>query len=283
MEAFRKTLRWTICSTIVLLFATPLQAVNNRIEPDDYAEGTVLNDIHALVDLRIYDGVLRPNFPTDFGVFPDPTIATVTANQNPDIFGGYYTSTGTKTFGHSDIPFFSESRQLAMKFLAPTSQVTIDFIGRNSLASEIGVLQVYSAQGTLLDTFTSAPVFAHQVATLSITRPLKDIGYARAHSSPTADPFGTLDNLRFVTNLNGDFNSNGVVDAADYAVWRKGLGPTYSQSDYQLWRQNFGAGSGSGGGTQSAVPEPAAAVLVMLLALAGIARQPGHRLRRSTI
>jgi hypothetical protein len=277
MEAFSKTLRWIICSTIVLLFATPLQAVNNRIEPDDYAEGTVLNDVHSLVDLRIYDGVLRPNFPADFGVFPDPTIATVTANENPDIFGGYFTSTGTKTFGHSDIPFFPESRQLAMKFLAPTTQVTIDFIGTNSLASEIGVLQIYSVQGTLLDTFTSPPVFAHQVATLSLTRPLGDIGYARAYSSPTADPFGTLDNLRFVTGLNGDFNGNGFVDAADYAVWRKGLGSTYSQSDYQLWRQNFGAGSGSGSSMQLVVPEPSAAILGALVMFARIPRRTQSR------
>jgi len=267
MKSSSNALKWTI-GTILLLNVTPVEAANYRIEPDDYAEGTVLNDIHPLVDLRIYDGVLRTNFPADFGVFPDPTIATVTANQNADVSGGYYTSTGTKTFGHSNIPFFSESRQLAMKFLAPTNQVTIDFIGRNSLASEIGVLQIYSAQSTLLGTFTSAPVFAHQVATLSLSRPLGDIVYARAFSSPTADPFGTLDNLRFVSYLNGDFNGNGVVDAADYVIWRKGLGSIYSQADYQLWRKSFGAGSGGSAGVQSAIPEPTAIVLVAALFVA---------------
>ena len=62
----------------------------------------------------------------------------------------------------------------------------------------------------------------------------------------------------------GDFNLNGVVDAADYAVWRKGLGTTYSQSDYQVWRANFGQSFASGlGAGIAAVPEPATFVLLI--------------------
>jgi hypothetical protein len=78
-------------------------------------------------------------------------------------------------------------------------------------------------------------------------------------------------------NLTGDYNNNGVVDAADYVAWRN-AGPTdtlpndatpgtVDQSDYQAWRANFGAGSGSGaglGGSQS-VPEPTSIALVCLL------------------
>ena len=36
--------------------------------------------------------------------------------------------------------------------------------------------------------------------------------------------------------LPGDYNANGVVDAADYIVWRKGLGTIYTQNDYNVWR-----------------------------------------------
>ena len=32
--------------------------------------------------------------------------------------------------------------------------------------------------------------------------------------------------------LPGDYNQNGVVDSADYVVWRNGLGTTYTQNDY---------------------------------------------------
>ena len=36
--------------------------------------------------------------------------------------------------------------------------------------------------------------------------------------------------------LPGDFNNDGTVDAADYVVWRKGLGTIYTQDDYNVWR-----------------------------------------------
>ena len=39
--------------------------------------------------------------------------------------------------------------------------------------------------------------------------------------------------------LLGDYNRNGTVDAADYAVWRDGLGSVYNQNDYQIWRAAF--------------------------------------------
>jgi len=39
------------------------------------------------------------------------------------------------------------------------------------------------------------------------------------------------------TVLGGDFNSNGVVDAADYVVWRNTSG---SATSYSVWRTNFG-------------------------------------------
>ena len=42
-------------------------------------------------------------------------------------------------------------------------------------------------------------------------------------------------------NLAGDYNQNGTVDAADYVVWRNGLGTTYTQDHYDIWRANFGS------------------------------------------
>jgi formylglycine-generating enzyme required for sulfatase activity len=37
----------------------------------------------------------------------------------------------------------------------------------------------------------------------------------------------------------GDFNADGSIDAADYVVWRDGLGSTHTQADYDVWRANF--------------------------------------------
>jgi T5SS/PEP-CTERM-associated repeat protein len=75
--------------------------------------------------------------------------------------------------------------------------------------------------------------------------------------------------------LPGDFNNNGVVDAADYVVWRKGLGTTYTKADYDVWRANFGqtAGNASGASANAAVPEPTTLVPLMFSAV-------GWRLRR---
>jgi hypothetical protein len=74
----------------------------------------------------------------------------------------------------------------------------------------------------------------------------------------------------------GDYNQNGVVDAADYTLWRNNLGsgaslpnddtPGVGQDDYTRWKTNFGqtAGSGSAASSNVAVPEPTAASLLVL-------------------
>lgn len=57
----------------------------------------------------------------------------------------------------------------------------------------------------------------------------------------------------------GDFNSDGSVDAADYVVWRKGLGVTISQEQYAIWREGFGIATAHGAAALViAVPEPIA-------------------------
>ncbi|HEY3396012.1 MAG TPA: PEP-CTERM sorting domain-containing protein, partial [Lacipirellulaceae bacterium] len=61
--------------------------------------------------------------------------------------------------------------------------------------------------------------------------------------------------------LDGDFNNDGKVDAADYVVWRKTDG---TQPGYDEWRTNFGRTSGSGAGLDAAgVPEPSSLLLVL--------------------
>jgi hypothetical protein len=66
----------------------------------------------------------------------------------------------------------------------------------------------------------------------------------------------------------GDYNRDGVVDAADYVVWRKGFGTTYTQDDYDVWRAHFGETGGGGVALPSAEPLPAVpeptSIMVML-------------------
>lgn len=77
-----------------------------------------------------------------------------------------------------------------------------------------------------------------------------------------------------VVQLNGDYNGNGVVDSADYALWRHALQTatalphdttpgSVTIDDYNVWRANFGqtAGSGSSYTNAANVPEPASFLL----------------------
>jgi len=79
----------------------------------------------------------------------------------------------------------------------------------------------------------------------------------------------------------GDYNQNGVVDAADYTVWRKTLGQSVAElgtgadgngngaieaNDYTVWRANFGDTVAGSGSLSSSVPEPSG----ILLALVGL-------------
>jgi hypothetical protein len=78
--------------------------------------------------------------------------------------------------------------------------------------------------------------------------------------------------------LPGDYNQNGVVDAADYTVWRDTLGQVgeslvadgddslvIDAGDYDVWKAHYGehAGSGASAGANVAAAEPA--TLSMLL------------------
>ncbi|MEX2307911.1 MAG: glycosyl hydrolase [Pirellulales bacterium] len=79
----------------------------------------------------------------------------------------------------------------------------------------------------------------------------------------------------------GDYNDDGVVDAADYIVWRQSLGQTgmglvadsnldgrIDGADYEFWRSRFGQTAGSGSSVaNSAVPEPASPMLLLLAAM----------------
>jgi hypothetical protein len=79
--------------------------------------------------------------------------------------------------------------------------------------------------------------------------------------------------------ISGDFNHDGSVNAADYVVWRKGLGTVYAQTEYNDWRSHFGQTAGSGAAIPSAnplsaaVPEPASISLLMLVVLGLFSRR----------
>jgi PEP-CTERM motif len=80
--------------------------------------------------------------------------------------------------------------------------------------------------------------------------------------------------------IDGDYNDDGSVDAADYVTWRKNEGTNnqlpndphgvpIGNQQYNTWRENFGMPSGAGSNQNVAAPEPAAWLLVSI-ALSGL-------------
>jgi hypothetical protein len=92
--------------------------------------------------------------------------------------------------------------------------------------------------------------------------------------NPQSAMFDDFSLMALIAGVPGDYNGNGIVDAGDYVLWRKG-GPlqnevdtpgTVNAADYTAWRARFGNTSGSGSGNllAAAVPEPATYGLVIL-------------------
>jgi hypothetical protein len=96
-----------------------------------------------------------------------------------------------------------------------------------------------------------------------------------------------IDNIRLTLaaycdfSSDGDYSDSGIVDAADYTIWRDSLGESgfrlpadgngdgfVGLHDYDLWKTNFGQSTASGSGADN-VPEPTA-LLLALLALAAV-------------
>jgi hypothetical protein len=94
----------------------------------------------------------------------------------------------------------------------------------------------------------------------------------------------------------GDFNGDGIVNLADYTVWRDNLGANnegvinnagngdnlVDAADYGLWKSNFGVGGGSLAGLtagSAAVPEPGTFALAGVAVL--IAASIAHRSKQA--
>jgi hypothetical protein len=132
---------------------------------------------------------------------------------------------------------------------------------------------------------TQQPVIVEAGTTLSLTaNPVVGNGFILAMITANVVP----------TVVEGDYNENGVVDAADYVLWREDVTPLENEvtgvttgdtteEDYNAWRARFGNPTPGAGGELSVqtVPEPAGVVLMLLGLIAVASRRAGcHWLRQ---
>jgi hypothetical protein len=109
-------------------------------------------------------------------------------------------------------------------------------------------------------------------------------GNDRASQRQTATAY--LDNFLVREAFPGDYNIDGVVDAADYTVWRDNLeSATHSlsadgdgdgnvdQDDYLVWRTNYGATFAPASPVSAPAPEPSAVLLAASAALLACRRR----------
>ena len=89
--------------------------------------------------------------------------------------------------------------------------------------------------------------------------------------------------------LPGDYNGDGLVDAADYTVYRNSLGQSgdglaadgdgsgaVDAADLEVWRQNYGAAIGS---PLESIPEPRGLLLALAASLGGLQGVAARRVR----
>jgi hypothetical protein len=123
--------------------------------------------------------------------------------------------------------------------------------------------------------FVSPPVFSSDGLPTNTTINVGDFNANTVSLLPQSPPTSevTSSNVTSLTvSLSGDFNSDGIVNAADYVLWRNNF--SSDQVKYAAWRTNFGASLGSGSGssrfsagpTSVNVPEPAMLTLVLFVA-----------------
>ncbi len=148
-----------------------------HIEPDDYAEGTVIDTAIAAATLSVET---VGGFQSSVGVAVSPTASTgekVLAYQAGSTWSTLWTP---------------DSRRLKIEFASPISHLRIDAVADSD--GDFGRLEVFDGNDQLLGRSTSDTMDAGQFETLEVTRPTADVAYALVGGHMGSEI--QLDNLR---------------------------------------------------------------------------------------
>jgi hypothetical protein len=213
----------------------------------DLSNGVVSSDLSVLIENR-GNAVIG-------GSLAEVAVVSASDFQQGPLAGLYYDLGGTGS-GESD------------RFNL-TGQATLDgrlnlLLGNGYVPALGNILNILSAAGGVTGSFSS------------VQRPIGmpvNLAFEVIYNPTTVQ-------LVVVSALPGDYNRNGVVDAADFVMWRRHQGEMFTlfnenpaaatpglvdQEDYDFWRASFGLSVGGGNAVASAtIPEPKSLLLVAL-------------------
>ncbi|WP_425395565.1 beta strand repeat-containing protein [Aeoliella sp.] len=189
---------------------------------------------------------------------------------------------GTATLDVNGDFDLSSSGVLEVDIMA-TGFDSLDISGMATLTGEIAVLLeegLQPADGTQYTILSAAGGIATALGSLDFGDGLPS-GFSASYDDSMTDLI-----LTFSAGLGGDFNGDGIVNIADYTVWRNNLGAdetvlpagtasgngVVDEADYTLWKDNFGMTAAALSNIASAsanVPEPTSFVLIAGLVAGG--------------
>lgn len=161
--------------------------VQTIIEPDDYDQGEIFYDPINGVTLSAFGGEI------------DPLLSDVSSRNST------LSSTGGRGFynysGNSWSNLWSDQRRLRMDFATPVSRVSIDATAQ--VDGDIGILELYDSNGTLLGRYQTSDMTAGSSETMVVEIDSAKAAYAvaRGFLSDSDDPhrqplYVGLDNLQ---------------------------------------------------------------------------------------
>jgi hypothetical protein len=157
--------------------------------------------------------------------------------------------------------------------LTPT--LTANAFNDGAIGSKHVAAQWQILNGLGIAVYDSGTDTAH-LTSLSVPAGKLNVGSTYSWKVRYQDNYGGWSSYSTPTSLSvgiaGDYNHNGVVDAADYLVWSKNPTANGGADGYNTWRAHFGMAVASGtellsADSTSAVPEPSAAALLLGLAI----------------
>lgn len=243
--------------------------------------GTVTNLWITRIDEDTYtSGYSKDNMSTTV------TMRTHTVDWTPDSVGFYADIRGAID------PNAGVMDNLRIVPMSPTLEINGDLtLGANAVLEfdlgvdafdQIMVSGHATLDGTIAVDLAGAftPAVGREYTVLTALEGITDLGVV--FDLPTNFTASIVDMTRLVLTygadiLQGDFNGDGMVDAADYVQWRNNLNGDEALlmgngngngivdiGDYELWKANYGKTSGAGLAAAAQVPEPATWLLIGL-------------------